>query len=326
MKKLFLLIVTLTILLVFDVSQQEKDTIIIYSSMEQYRGEELQKQLNEKFPDFQIRVMYVSTAKSAAKISVEKENTDADIIVGLETSYLEKIKDNLATLTDIPELDYVEGLETYAHDNKYVTWERQAGAFIVNKTAIKKYGLDIPQSYEDLLKPEYKDLIAMPDPKSSGTGYFFYKSLVNTMGETEALNYFDKLENNIKQFTESGSGPIKLLIQGESAIGLGLTFQAVSEIDKQSPFEIIYPEEGSPYSLTGTGLVKGREQDENIKKVFNFIISDFLIYDKEHFSPEQILKNQKNTMEHYPQNIIYADMTGIDSITEKERLLDLWKY
>lgn len=326
MKKIFIGLLMLTILLVYNVTQQDKDTIIIYSSLEQYRGEELQKQLNEKFPDLQIRVMYVSTAKSAAKISVEKEGTDADIVVGLETSYLEKIKDSLAELHDIPELDYVEGLETEMHDNKYVTWERQAGAFIINENVIEKYGLDIPHSYQDLLKPEYKDLIAMPDPKSSGTGYFFYKSLVNSLGEEAALSYIDALEKNIKQFTESGSGPIKLLIQGETAIGLGLTFQAVSEINKNSPFTIIYPEEGSPYSLTGTGLIKGRENNEQIKEVFNFIISDFLIYDKENFSPEQILKSQKNEIPNYPQNIRYADMTGIEKIEEKERLLDLWKY
>lgn len=326
MKKIFIGLIILTAFLVYDVNKQDKDTIIIYSSMEQYRGEELQQQLNENFPDLQIRVMYVSTAKSAAKISVEKQGTDADIVVGLETSYLEKIKDSLADLKDIPQLDYVEGLETAAHENKYVTWERQAGAFIINENVVERYGLEIPQSYEDLLKPEYRDLIAMPDPKSSGTGYFFYKNLVNTMGEDAALEYIDALEKNVKQFTESGSGPIKLLIQGETAIGLGLTFQAVSEINNNSPFRIIYPEEGSPYSLTGTGLIKGREDNEHKKEVFDFIISDFLLYDKENFSPEQILKNQQNTIPNYPQNIKYADMTGIEKIEEKERLLDLWRY
>ena len=71
----------------------------------------------------------------------------------------------------------------------------------------------------------------MPDPKSSGTGYFFYKNWVNLWGDQDALDYVDKLYGNLKQFTESGSGPIKLLRQGEVAIGLALTFQAVSEIN-----------------------------------------------------------------------------------------------
>ena len=134
------------------------------------------------------------------------------------------------------------------------------------------------------------------------------------------------MENNIKQFSESGSGPIKLLIQGEVGIGLGLTFQAVTQINSGSPFQIIYPPEGSPYSLTGTGLMKKSADNPEVKEVFNFIINDFLVYDKQHFSPEPILENQENTIENYPQHIKYADMQGISDIKEKEKLLELWKY
>ncbi len=326
MKKVVLCLIAIALLLVFDVTRQEKDTIIIYSSMEQFRGEELQSQLNHKFPDMNVMVMYVSTAKSAAKIRVEGTGTDADIVVGLETSYLEKVQDSLADIQGKSKLDYVDGLTPEDNHNKYVTWERSAGAIIVNKKVLEKYGLEMPTSYDDLLKPEYKDLVAMPDPKSSSTGYFLYKNMVNTRGEEGALAYFDLLQNNIKQFTESGSGPIKLLIQGEIAVGLGLTFQAVNEINKQSPFEIIYPKEGSPFTLTGTALIKGREQNEKILEVYDFIINDFLVFDKMYYSPETILKGQENIIENYPKDIQYADMTGIDDIQEKERLLDLWKY
>lgn len=325
MKKLIAACLVITVLLLFSI-QQEKNTIIIYSSMEQFRGEELQKQLNEKFPDSKPMVMYVSTAKAAAKIYVEKDQSDADIIVGLETSYMEKIKDQLADISGKSRLPYLPGLTVADHQGKYVTWERQAGAFIINTEVLKKHNLPIPRTYEELLDHKYYNLIAMPDPKSSGTGYFFYKSLVNTMGEEQALAYIDKLEYNVKQFTESGSGPIKLLIQGEIGIGLGLTFQGVNQINSGSPFQIIYPQEGSPYSLTGSGLMKQSADDEEVNKVFDFIINDFLLYDKEHFSPESILVDQKNTIPNYPQDIRYADMQGIEDIKEKERLLDLWKY
>ena len=280
--------------------------------------------MNERFPDLNTYVMYMPTAKAAAKIGAEGEDTDADIIVALETAYLEKIKDQLEDISGLSRLEYMDGLSDI--DNRYVIWERQAGSVIINKTVLEKYNLPIPETYEDLLDPIYKNLIAMPDPKSSGTGYFFYKNLVNVMGEQEALEYIDKLAMNIKQFTESGSGPVKLLIQQEVAIGLGLTFQAVNELNEGNAFIILQPEYGSPYSLTGTALVKGRNNNQDIMRVFDFIINDFLMYDKEYFSPEQILKEQDNKIENYPQNIQYADMSGIEDIDEKERLLSLWKY
>lgn len=325
-KKIFTILCVIALILAFDISFSSKDTIIIYSSMEQYRGEELQHQLNKKFPDKNVLVMYVSTAKSAAKIKTEKSKSDADIVVGLETSYMEKVKGSLSDLSNMKTLDYLDEFKLSENDNKYITWEKQAGAFIVNTKVLDKYDLPMPTSYEDLLKPEYKNLIAMPDPKTSGTGYFFYKSLVNARGEKEALEYFDKLHANVKSFTESGSGPVKLLIQNEIAVGLGLTFQAVEEQNAGSPFEIVYPKEGSPFSLTGAGIVKGKEENKDVREIFEFIANDFMRYDKEYFSPEKVLRNQTNKIENYPTEVVYANMEGISDIKEKERLLGLWKY
>lgn len=324
MKKVMICLVLVTLLLGWNVSSENEEAIIIYSSAEQFRNDEMQKQLNEKFPELNIYVMYMPTAKAAAKIAAEGKDTDADIVVALESAYMEKIEENLENISGMSRLEYLD--DAKAASDKYVVWERQAGSIIVNNTVLKKHNLPVPKTYEDLLNPIYKNMIAMPDPKSSGTGYFFYKNLINVMGEEQALEYIDKLAFNVKQFTESGSGPVKLLIQQEVAIGLGLTFQAVSEKNEGNDFSIIQPEYGSPYSLTGTGLVKGRKENEDILKVFDFLINDFLIYDKEYFSPEKILKQQENRIPEYPKDIVYADMTGIEDMQEKERLLSLWKY
>ena len=53
--------VVITMALLVSISN-EQNTIIVYSSMEQFRGEELQQQLNEKFPDLHVMVMYVSVS------------------------------------------------------------------------------------------------------------------------------------------------------------------------------------------------------------------------------------------------------------------------
>lgn len=324
MKKFFCTLFALMAILLGFYSIHGGNTIIVYSSMEQFRSEELQKQLDERFPSKDIYVMYVPTAKAAAKVSIEGERSDADIIVGLESAYLEKVKDNLEYVEDLSTLDYLDDMKST--DGKYVIWERQAGSIILNMDVIEKNDLPVPETYEDLLDPVYKNMIAMPDPKSSGTGFFFYKNLVNVLGEEKALDYIDELAANIKSFTESGSGPVKMLIQGEVAIGLGLTFQAVNEYNNGNDFEILEPEYGSPYSLTGTSIVKGKRENPGVEEVFDFIINEFMVYDKENFCPEQVLKEQVNNIENYPQEITYADMTGIEDIQDKERLLSLWKY
>lgn len=326
MKKGLIFLLVITLVFTGMAHSGNKESIVICASSEQYRNDALQEQLAEKFPQYNIIVMYMSTGKAAAKIYSEGPQTEIDILVGLETGYMNKLRGNLADISGMSRLPYMESVTPEDNDNLWVTWERQAGAIIVNRDILEKYNLEKPTCYEDLLKPEYKGLIAMPDPKSSGTGYFFYKNWVNLWGEEGALEYVDRLHGNLKQFTESDSGPMKLLTQGEVAIGLALTFQAVSSINEGQPFEIIYPPEGSPYSLTGSAIISGHQKKEGVKEVFDFIINDFLVYDKENFSPEIIYEGQTIALENYPENIQYADMTGIQDDKEKERLLAIWKY
>lgn len=326
MKKTLFMIGIITLCLFLYTMRYSEDTIVVCSSSEQFRNDWLQHALNERFPQYHIVVMYMPTGKAATKVMVEGTQTDIDILVGLETGYLMKIKENLADIEGLSKLEYLEELTPDKSGNKWVTWERFAGAIVVNPKVIEKYHLDMPQTYDDLLDAQYENLIAMPDPKSSGTGYFFYKNWVNTRGEEEALTYVDKLAKNLKQFTESGSGPINMAIQGEVAIGLGMTFQAVNEINKGSSLEIIYPPEGSPYSLTGTGIIQGKKEKSGVLEVYEYIINECLLYDKENFSPEKVLEQQKNNIENYPSDIEYADMEGISDPNEKERLLALWNY
>ncbi len=326
MKKWIILVLAMTLAFTLIADFGGKESIVICASTEQFRNDALQEQLAERFPEYNIVVMYMATGKAATKIYAEGSSSEVDILVGLETGYMNKIQGALADISGRSRIPYMPGVTPADNGNRWVTWERQAGAIIVNRDVLKKHGLEAPKTYADLLKPEYQGLIAMPDPKSSGTGYFFYKTWVNTMGEEAALQFVDDLYGNLKQFTESGSGPIKLLKQGEVGIGLALTFQAVSEINDGQPFEIIFPETGSPYSLTGTAIVDGHEEKTGVAEVYDFIINEFLVYDKENFSPETIYEGQSNTIENYPADIPYADMTGIQDDKEKERLLDLWKY
>ena len=163
----------------------------------------------------------------------------------------------------------------------------------------------------------------MPNPRSSGTGYMFLKSLVNAWGEQEAFDYFEKLSENILSFTSSGSGPVNALLQGEAAIGFAMTAQTVAEINNGFPLLIQFFEEGSPFSLYGIGMIKGRETRHEVKEVFDFIVNRWTEMDKILFCPERIFKDREFTLPNYPVNIRYADMSN-NTPEVKERLLERW--
>lgn len=304
-------------------SQSNENSVVIYSSDEDYINEYFLQRLNEQFPDYDITIEYLSTGENAAKLMAEGSATPCDIVWGLEVGYLDNLTDNLADISQYDKSVYVEDMQLGG--NKYLVAHRYSGCIAVNTEKLKEKGLAVPQSYEDLLKEEYKNLIAMPNPKSSGTGYIYLKSLVNAWGEEKAFAYFDQLADTVLQFTSSGSGPINSLVQGEIAIAMGMTSQAVIEINNGQPFEILYFKEGAPFTACGYGIVEGKQHKQAVKDVFDFFYSTLIHEEKAKFLPEQIFADQVNTIENYPRDIPYSDMSG-NTADEKSRLLEKWIY
>lgn len=302
----------------------EDKSVVIYSSAEEYRNTHLLARLEEEFPDYDISLQYHPSGNNGAKLQAEGTETEADIVVGLDTGYMEQLGDLFTDLSAYDRSMYVDSIIPDHHN--YAIWEIFSGAIVVNPGKLEEKGLDVPENYADLLDPQYKGLISMPNPKSSGTGYMFYKNLVNVWGEEEAIAYFDQLSDNVLQFTTSGSGPVNQLVTGEVAIGLGMTFHAATEMEKGVDLDIYFFEEGSPYSTTGFGMIHGKQERPEVVAVFDFLYNTLIYEDKELFSPEIIFKDQVISLETYPDDIHYGDMTGMLDFAEKERLLALWVH
>ena len=303
---------------------KEQESVLIYSSAEDYKIEYLNQRLTEEFPEYDIVIEYMSTGNHAAKLLAEGTSTECDIVHDLEYGYLAKL-DAEGILADMSDYDKSIYTDDVVENGNYMIECRNGGAVILNTEVLAKKGLAEPTCYDDLLKPEYAGLISMPNPKSSGTGYMFLKSLVNSWGEDEAFEYFDKLTPNILQYTSSGSGPVNALVQGEAAIGLGMTAQAVIQINEGAPLKIVFFEEGSPFCLYGQTIIKGKETDEAVKNVFDFIVNIYTYENTEKINPEKIYKDKDYILENFPSDIRYSDMNG-NTIEEKERLLEKWKY
>jgi iron(III) transport system substrate-binding protein len=326
MKKIFWLTAAL-LLIGIAVSCKKADNtgIIIYTSTEDFRTEHMQELLKEKFPKYDITLQVLSTGNHAAKLKAEGTQTEADIILNLETGYLEGLQDILADLSAYDLSDFLP--ELVPASKRFLPWDKSSGAIVINRSRLESSGLPIPASYQDLLNPAYKSLISMPNPKTSGTGYMFLVSLINAWDEDAAFAYFDGLAENILQFTTSGSGPVNALIQGEAAIGLGMTLTAVNAINGRGvPLELIFFDEGAPSITTGFGIIKGKETRPVVKEVFEFAMTKLIKDDKELYCPEPVFKNQPNNISNYPRNIPYADMDGVYDLSLKERLLEKWKY
>jgi len=99
MKKIIYLLLVFLLAMVISCRGNNENSVIIFTSTEDFRTEHMQKLLKDKFPEYDITVQVLSTGNHAAKLKAEGIHSEADIILNLETGYLEGLQDILADLS-----------------------------------------------------------------------------------------------------------------------------------------------------------------------------------------------------------------------------------
>ena len=321
------LLVIATVMAVFSACANgsgTKEKVVIWTSGEDYKNEYYLNECKKKFPDYDIELIYLKSSDIAAKVVEEGDKCSADLIISEEYNYLEKCSEYLAVLSDFDFSVFLDAI--VPQSKKYTPEVKNGGCVIVNTKVLSDKGIAEPTSYEDLLKPEFKGLVSMPSPKSSGTGYMFLRQLTNEWGEDKAYEYFDKFSENVLQYTSSGSGPVNALKNREVAVGLGMTSQAVVEINKgNTELKVLFFDEGSPYSMYGSAVLKKSASRKAVMDVFNYVALDLCKGVNEQYFPDQIFKDFTPTVEGFPTGIKYGNMNN-DTQAEKERLLSKWDH
>ncbi|SCW51199.1 2-aminoethylphosphonate ABC transporter binding protein [Paenibacillus tianmuensis] len=194
-----------------------------------------------------LNIVRDSTGIITAKLIAEKDNPQADVVWGLAATSLLVLDQNGMLEGYSPQgVDRIQ--PDFKDKNSPTRWvgiDAWETAFIVNKKEMEKRGLPVPQSYADLIKPEYKGLITMPNPASSGTGFLTVSGLVQLEGKDKAWAYMDKLHDNIAMYVHSGSKPAKMAGTGEVPIGISFGYRGIQEKKTGAPVEVVFPKEGS---------------------------------------------------------------------------------
>ena len=178
-----------------------------------------------------------------------------------------------------------------------------------------------------MLKPEYKDLISIPSPKSSGTGYSYYNGMVTILGEEDGLKYFEALNPNIKEYTTSGSAPAKAAVRGEVAIAYGLLWQCVQYANANEGMEVVVPDQGLAFDLFTMGMISGHETKGKVKDVFTYLYNELNRPQCAAFNPDIIYTDMPAAeIPNYPTGFGEITMKGLYDYEYKQAMLDKWQY
>jgi iron(III) transport system substrate-binding protein len=263
----------LAVLMVFALSISAfAQPLMVYSSVDEENARAILEAFT-KSTGIQVQFVHLSSGPALARLEAEKDNPMADIWMGAPSENHVLAKERGLTQP-------YKSPNAAALDPKFVDPEGYWTSFYMNPMGVAmntawaaRAGVEAPESWYDLLKPEFAKEIQMPTPQSSGTAYNLVASLILAWGEDEAFAYLKELNKNIQTYTQSGTAPSQAVAIGEAGIGIQFTPAFLKFMDEGYPLQLIFPKEGVGYEAPAISIVKGAPNFEDAKKLVDWIIS-----------------------------------------------------
>jgi len=254
--------------------------ITVYTALEDENVAEYLELFRSVHPDITVNIVRDSTGIITARLLAEKDNPVADLIWGTAASSL-LILDEEGMLEPYAPAGVEKILPQFKSDKTVPTWVGNNAwetVFVINTVEIENIGLSASdiRSYQDLLRPELRNHVVMPNPASSGTGLLTVTALLqlNDRYTEKGWDFLSELHENIKQYTHSGSKPARMAAAGECIVGVSFGFTAINQRNQGAPVEIVFPAEGSGWDLEANALIRKEEINPAAKTFLDWAISD----------------------------------------------------
>src|SRR5262245_46396660 len=159
--------------------------LTVYTALENEQLKPLKDAFEKATPGVEIVWVRDSTGVITARLLAEKDNPKADVIWGVSVSSI-ALFDQQGMLDGYSPkgADMLKGI--YVDSKKPMMWtgiDAYASVIVFNTKEGEAKKVTQPKEWADLTKPEYKGMIVMPNPASSGTGYLMVSAWLQSMGE-----------------------------------------------------------------------------------------------------------------------------------------------
>ena len=215
----------------------------------------------EKLYGITVKYQRLSTSEVFTKIKEENGNPSADVWFGGTTDpYNEAVAAGLLEPYAAMNAKNLIGDEYKDPTDCWYGIYKGILGFMVNNDELKRLNLQAPETWDDLIKPEYKGLIMMSNPNTAGTAKLIINTMVQMKGLDAAMEYFNALDKNVSQYTKSGSGPSKMVGPGECVIAVGFLHDGIYQIlQGYDNIQLIVPKDGTSFEVGATAIIKGNK-------------------------------------------------------------------
>src|SRR2546423_14750357 len=250
------------------------DTLNVYSIWPENWARPMSEEF-EKASGIKVNFVRFSSGEALARVIAEKNNPRVDVLFGgpVET-FAAGISEGVFEPYKPPSFAKLPARFRHA-DGQWIAIADDPLVFMSNDKFLKEHGLKAPSSWNDLLAPQYKNMLQMADARTSGTAVtrIFSVLEVNGRDEDKAFAYMKKLRANIQLYTKSGGGGTLPVGLGQAGGGIFFIVDALDTKAKGYDVVISFPKEGIGPAAEGIALLKGARNPAAAKKLIDWATS-----------------------------------------------------
>ena len=306
----------------------QKTQLLVYTALETDQLKAYEQGFYKEVPDVEIRWVRDSTGVITAKLLAERANPQADAVMGVAASSL-ALLDRNGMLEPYAPINLDSIMAKYRDSKNPPAWfgmDVWGATVCFNTVEAKKRNIPKPETWKDLTKAVYKGQVVMPNPASSGTGFFDVTAWLTLWGEKGGWEYMDRLHENIAQYTHSGSKPCNQAAQGEFVVGISFEYRANTNKAKGAPIDLVFPREGLGWDLEAFGIHKGTKKLAAAKKLADWASSKnaMKLYGKNFAITAQpgVAEPLPNVPKDYEERLVKMDFNK--AAEARERILTEW--
>jgi iron(III) transport system substrate-binding protein len=321
-----------TLIALASAASAQKTQLLVYTALETDQIKAYQEGFNKVNPDIEIKWVRDSTGVITAKLLAEKANPQADVVMGVAASSL-ALLDKQGMLIPYAPLNLDAIMSQYRDKKAVPAWwgmDVWGATVCFNTVEAQKKNIPKPESWQDLTKPVYKGQLVMPNPASSGTGYFDVVAWLTLFGDKDGKGggwkFMDGLHENIAQYTHSGSKPCNMAGSGEFVVGISFEYRANANKAKGAPIDLVFPKEGLGWDLEAFAIHQGTKKLDAAKKLADWASSKdaMLLYGKNFAITAQpgVASPLPNVPKDYEARLVKLDFNY--AAEQRERILTEW--
>lgn len=238
--------------------------------------------------DNQVKLNFVKSGDAGSALNraiLSKGAPMADVFYGVDNTFLSRaLEEGIFEVYESPMLAEISEALKLDPQNQALPVDYGDVCLNYDKAYFAEKGLPVPQSLEDLSKPEYKGLLVTENPATSSPGLAFLMATIAHFGEDEYLQYWKDLRANglvvandweAAYYTNfsgsSGKGPQPLVVSYNSSPVAEVVF--AEQPPAESPTGSVVAPGTCFRQVEFVGILKGTKQRALAEKFVDFLLS-----------------------------------------------------